>query len=125
MDQRPRTEPAVVHQERGDRQSEPAYRGVDEHPRASRGGPRAGFAIASRSGSRVPGTSVALDGIGDRSHIEGMITVIIIPSCDRRRLNTGASRSRDLSPLGLLGAEGSSATSLCRARLNTSLPRAR
>src|SRR5882724_5502021 len=49
-----RTESAVVQQERSDRQSENAYRGVDEHPRDSQGGPGAGFLIASRSGSRVP-----------------------------------------------------------------------
>jgi hypothetical protein len=41
-----RTESAVAQQERGDRQSENAYRGVDEHPRGSQGGPRAGFLIA-------------------------------------------------------------------------------
>ena len=37
-----RTEPALVQQERGDRQSENAYRGVDEHPTGSQGGPGAG-----------------------------------------------------------------------------------
>ena len=50
-----RTEPAVVQQERSDRQSENAYRGVDEHPSGSQSGPRAGFLITSRSGSRVQG----------------------------------------------------------------------
>jgi hypothetical protein len=47
--------PALAGAERGDRQSENAYRSVDEHPRGSQGGPRAGFLIASRSGSRDPG----------------------------------------------------------------------